>query len=303
MNGILISGFGDIGRRVAAIYLQRHVPVIALVRTREKAELARAMDVQPVMSDLDDAQSLAGIDGANRTVFHFAPPPGDGEADTRVRHLLDALTGNGLAKNGLPRKVVLISTTAVYGDCQGRWVNEDTPPNPQTARGKRRWDSEQFAQHWGQWHNVPVVVLRVGGIYGPRRLPVARLEQGLPILKESISPYTNRIHEDDLARICVAAAQRAPAGAVYNVSDGRPGTMSRYFKDIAAALGLPQPPEVDMQAAKKVLSPGMLSYLKESRRIDNSKLLNELGVALRYPNFATGLQACLAEIRSQDAGN
>ena len=158
---------------------------------------------------------------------------------------------------------------------------------------------------WSEQTGVPVVILRVGGIYGPKRLPVERLKQGLPILKEALSPYTNRIHEDDLAMICVTAADKSPnrasnqasTQAIYNVSDGKPSTMSRYFKDIAQALGLPQPPEVDMAQAKQMLSAGMLSYLQESRRIDNRKLIRELGVQLQYPDFETGLAACLESLR------
>ena len=178
---------------------------------------------------------------------------------------------------------------------------------PQTDRGKRRWHGEQQLLAWSEQTGVPVVVLRVGGIYGPDRLPVERLKQGLPILKEALSPFTNRIHEDDLAMVCVVAADKASPGsrtnAIYNVSDGKPGTMSRYFKDIAQALGLPMPPEVDMDEAKRVLSAGMLSYLQESRRIDNRKLLDELGVQLRYPDFTVGLAACVARLRKTASEN
>jgi nucleoside-diphosphate-sugar epimerase len=202
----------------------------------------------------------------------------------------------------LPRKVVLISTTAVYGDCHGQWINETTATHPQSDRGKRRLHGEMQLLNWSEHTGVPVVILRVGGIYGPHRLPIERLKQGLPILQEALSPYTNRIHEDDLAMICVAAADKAPpdshGSAIYNVSDGKPGTMSRYFKDIAQALGMPQPPEVDMDTAKRELSAGMLSYLQESRRIDNSKLINELGVQLQYPDFATGLAASVERLKS-----
>jgi len=124
-------------------------------------------------------------------------------------------------------------------------------------------------------------------------LTVNKVVEWQGILKENLSPFTNRIHEDDLANICVLAAEKAAAGAIYNVSDGKPGTMSRYFKDIAAALDLPQPAQVDMEEAQKVLSPGMLSYLQESRRIDNTKLIKELGVQLKYADFHQGLEACV----------
>jgi nucleoside-diphosphate-sugar epimerase len=197
-----------------------------------------------------------------------------------------------IAKNALPEKLVLLSTTAVYGDCHGEWITETHPVNPQTARGRRRLHAEQAARAWSENTGVPVVILRVGGIYGPGRFPLARIEQGLPILTEAESPFTNRVHQDDLARICIAAAESGTAGEVYNVSDGQPSTMSRYFKDVAKAHGLPLPPEVSLEEAQQVMSAGMLSYLKESRRLDNCKLVEELDIVLQYPN----LEAALSKI-------
>ena len=291
MNKVFISGFGDIGQRVANLHLARHDSVYALLRSPTKAKEASGLGVIPVVGDLDNAASLINLPARASVLYHFAPPPSSGQLDTRLQNLLTAIT-----HAQLPNKVILISTTAVYGDCQGAWITEQTPAQPQTDRGKRRLHGEQMLLSWGAQHNVPVAILRVGGIYGARRLPIERIQKGLPILKEELSPFTNRIHEDDLADICVAAADKAPNGAVYNVSDGKPGTMSRYFKDIAAVLGLPQPAEVDMEEAKKILSAGMLSYLQESRCIDNGKLINELKVKLKYPDFATGLAACLAEL-------
>jgi nucleoside-diphosphate-sugar epimerase len=243
-----------------------------------------------VFGDLDDVASLADLPIDDSVLYHFAPPPSRGQTDPRIGNLLSAAGAH------LPRKVVLISTTAVYGDCHGQWITEDTSALPQSDRGKRRLHGEQQLLAWSEHTSVPVVILRVGGIYGPDRLPLERLKQGVPILKEELSPFTNRIHEDDLAMICVAAADKGSDKAVYNVSDGKPGTMSRYFKDIAQALGLPQPPEVDMDEAKRVLNAGMLSYLQESRRIDNRKLIKELGVRLQYPDFTMGLAACVARL-------
>ncbi len=291
MGKVFISGFGDIGQRVAAIHIQRHDTVFALLRSQEKAA-ALSGSIRPVYGDLDDVASLADLPTNDSVLYHFAPPPSRGQTDPRIQNLLSAV------RSQLPRKVVLVSTTAVYGDCHGQWITEETPAQPQTDRGKRRLQGEQQLLTWSEHTGVPVVILRVGGIYGPNRLPVERIKQGLPILKEELSPYTNRIHEDDLAMICVAAADKGSDKAVYNVSDGNPGTMSRYFKDIAQALGLPLPPEVEMDEAKQVLSAGMLSYLQESRRIDNRKLINELGVQLQYPDFTAGLAACVARLRS-----
>jgi nucleoside-diphosphate-sugar epimerase len=135
-------------------------------------------------------------------------------------------------------------------------------------------------------------VLRVPGIYGPGKLPLARLRQGLPVLREADAPYTNRIHVDDLAAICVAAMSGRHNNTVYNVSDGNPGNMTDYFFRVADAAGLPRPPVVGREEAQQVLSPGMLSFLNDSRRMDNTRLLKELGITLRYPDLDTGLASC-----------
>lgn len=290
MKKICISGCGDIGQRVAKRYLTEfitsntEIEVYGLTRRQEVRQQMQDIGIKPVIADLDQPDSLPTLLTAESTLFHLAPPPGTGQTDPRFRALLAAC-----GESGLPSKVVLLSTTAVYGDCQGNWIDESEPVNPQTDRGKRRLDAESALREWAERTQVSCVILRVSGIYGLGRLPVERLQKGLPILREDQAPFSNRIHQDDLAMVCVAAAERAPNGATYNVCDGHPSTMSHYFKSVAAAMGLPLPPEIDMQQAQKELSAGMLSYLNESRRMDNAKLLQELGVQLQYPDLEAGL--------------
>jgi len=290
MNNVVIIGYGDIGQRVAQRYAGLNVPVIGIARSNNVAAVAAVPGSSMMKADLDQSESLQHLPLKNAVVFYFAPPPGTGIADSRLRHLLARIT-----PANLPQKFVLISTTAVYGNCSGEWVTESTPVDPQTDRGRRRLDSEQALQDWSARVQRDSVILRVAGIYAEDRLPVDRLQQKLPILHEHLSPYSNRIHADDLAMICMAAAENAANGAIYNVCDGQPSTMSYYFKAIARALGLPAPPEVDLETAQRVMSAGMLSYLSESRRISNQKLLDELGVTLRYAN----LDVALAELKQQ----
>ena len=284
MKQVVISGCGDIGKRVAQRWQARGAHVMALSRHAEKSKQLQALGIEALAADLDDPASLQHLPLKDTVLYHFAPPPAEGETDPRLHNLLNAIT-----EGNLPEVIVMISTTAVYGDCGGDWVSEVSPTQPQTARGLRRLDAEMALSHWGKHHHVPTIILRVPGIYGPERLPLQRIQSGAPILREDQSPYTNRIHADDLAMVCVVAAEKAYAGAIYNVSDGHPGTMSQYFKDIADAFGLPRPPEISREEAENAMSPGMLSYLRESRRIDNSKMLQDLGVELQYPDLAKGL--------------
>jgi nucleoside-diphosphate-sugar epimerase len=284
MNPVLIVGCGDIGRRVAAMCLQRGESVFGMARSAESIAQMAAQGIRPLTADLAVPETLVELPTGRAVIYYFVPPPNSGDTDPCLRHFLAAID-----PGHMPHKIVLLSTTAVYGDCRGEWITEERPVQPQTARGRRRLDAETALRAWSTHTGVPCVILRVGGIYGPGRLPLARLQQGLPIVREDESPYTNRIQQDDLAQICVAAAARGQNGAVYNVSDGRPGTMSNYFKAVAEACGLPPPPEVSLAEAEKTMSEGMLSYLQESRRLDNSKLLRELGITLRYPTLAEGL--------------
>ncbi len=283
---ILIIGCGDVGCRVAAL-LSASESVYGVVRSQQAAGRVATHGGIPLWADLDDPKTLHALPAA-RLLFYFAPPPADGDTDPRLDAVLAALNGK------LPLRVVYISTTAVYGDCRGDWITEQQAVEPTTARGRRRWYAERALTSWCLAHEVALVILRVAGIYGPGRVPHERLARGLPVLHEAIAPYTNRIHQDDLARVCVAAAERAPLGALYNVADGHPSTMTRYFLRLSETLGYPAPPQVSWEQAQAQLSVSMLSFLADSRRIDNTKLLRELNMTLKYPDLEAGLATLVA---------
>jgi nucleoside-diphosphate-sugar epimerase len=288
-SDVLIIGCGDIGERVALRELADGRAVTGLVRTEASALRLRALGIKPLLCDLDNASALAPLSVKDARVYYFAPPPGKGLTDPRMESLVSRMT-----PANRPRRVVLISTTGVYGDCQGEWVTEDRPPAPQADRAKRRLAAEISLRRWSESSGVPVVILRVPGIYARGRLPEARLRNGEPVLREEESPFSNRIHADDLADVCVVAAHHPAPGVVYNVSDGHPTTMTDFFCRVADLLALPRPPAITLEAARQQLNEGMLSYLAESKRIDNRRLREELGVELRYPDLTSGLRACLA---------
>ncbi len=282
---VLIVGCGDIGLRVAQRYRGDGVRVRGLVRSAAAVDALSAVGITPERRDLDDPASLVDLDLRDVDVYYFAPPPDRGVDDPRIAHFLAIAQGDNR-----PRKLVYISTTGVYGDCAGAWITEMQPVNPRSDRGKRRFAAESALRAWSVATGVPVVLLRVPGIYGPGRLPVSRLRQGLPVLIEAEAPYSNRIHAEDLADICRVAMARAPAGSVFNVADNQPTTMSHYFNRIADHLGLPRPPAVSLAEAREKLTPAMLSFIEESRRIDNRKLREELGIELRYPTLESWLE-------------
>jgi nucleoside-diphosphate-sugar epimerase len=261
--------------------------VTGLVRSPASAAQLRALGIDALCLDLDDGASPMPRSGKFGGLCYLAPPPSSGVQDTRMRGFLESLE-----KTSLPRRIVYISTSAVYGDCRGDWITEEQPLQPATDRGRRRLDAERQLQAWAARHGVEWVILRVPGIYGPGKLPLERLRKGLPVLREAEAPYTNRIHADDLATICVAALDSDHHNTVYNVSDGHPSTMTDYFFRVADAAGLPRPSVVSREEAQQVLSAGMLSFLQDSRRMSNNKLILDLGVTLRYPDLETGLRSC-----------
>ncbi|MFO8025074.1 SDR family oxidoreductase [Thiohalophilus sp.] len=289
---VFIVGCGDIGTRVARLWLAEDVPVTGLARHGDRLTAA---DIPAYPADLDDPTTLTDLPVEQALIYYFAPPPPRGQNDPRMTRFLQAVDQQGRR----PARMVYISTSGVYGDRQGGIVTEQAEPNPQVDRARRRYAAEQTLREWGQKHAVPVIVLRVGGIYGPGRLPIKRLREQVPMIHEALAPQTNRIHAADLAAICVAAARRGTPGAIYNVSDGNDSNMTQYFNTVADFLGLPRPPLIDMDAARQTLSEGMLSYLGESRRMDTSRLRKELGIELQYPTLQIGLEATCQHDRDE----
>lgn len=292
---MLIIGCGHVGRAVGAALLARGTPVRGIVRSEASAAQLAALGIEPLRLDLEQ-DDLAPAGFAGQAVFHFAPPPGNGTTDPLTARLVETFR-----RTGGPRRLVYIGTTGVYGDCGGAWVDEDWPVNPDADRSWRRLDAERRLQDWAADSGAALVRLRVAGIYDRERLPLARIQGGAPVVRPAEAPWSNRIHLDDLVSVCLAAMERAPAGALYNVCDGHPSSMTDYFQRIADAAGLPRPPEIALAEAAGQVSAGMLSYLRESRRLRNRRLLGELGITLRYPTLADGLAACFPQTRATAA--
>jgi nucleoside-diphosphate-sugar epimerase len=283
---VLIVGYGDIGQR-AARALPARVRVLALLREAARTPALRAQGVQPLLGDLDHAASLRRLAGIATHVIHLAPPPNAGEGDARTAALLRAL-----ARRSVPQALVYGSTSGVYGDCGGALVNETRPLNPQTARAHRRVAAEAQVRALGRAAPVRATILRIPGIYAPDRAggtPRERLLRGTPALTPADDVYTNHIHADDLARACIAALWRGKPQRVMHASDDSQLRMGDYF-DLAAELyHLPRPPRIDRATARQQLTPATLSFMSESRRLDNTRLKRELRLRLRYPGPQVGL--------------
>ncbi|MFY3382921.1 NAD-dependent epimerase/dehydratase family protein [Paracidovorax sp. MALMAid1276] len=292
---LLIVGCGDVGQRVARD-LQRgpgagRLQVLALTSSPARVAGLRAQGMRPLVGNLDDAGTLRRLAGVATRVLHLAPPPGEGAGAAWWLDPRTVALTRALRQRSLPVSLVYASTSGVYGDCQGALVPEARPVAPGTPRAQRRVNAERAVRHLGR-AGVRASVLRIPGIYALDReggTPEARLRRGTPVLCAEDDVFTNHIHADDLARACMAALWRGRPQRAYNVSDDTALKMGDYF-DLAADLyGLPRPPRVPRNAARDQLPLMLLSFMSESRRLCNRRLVQELGLRLRYPTVHEGL--------------
>lgn len=291
MIRVLLIGCGDIAMRTASL-LRRRARLYGLIRRPEDATRLREHGVIPLIGDLDHLDSLRRLRAAPFAVLHFAPPPSDGRDDPRTRKLLAALTRS----RSIPRRLVYISTTGVYGDCAGARIDERRPRRARTPRARRRVAAEDRLRRWARRLGVGLAILRAPGIYAPTRLPVERIRQGSPVLQPDADVFTNHIHADDLARATVAALFRGRPNRAYNVSDDSELKMGVWFDLVADAFRLPRPPRVSWEEAERRIAPMLLSFMSESRRLANLRMKRELRVRLRYPTP----QVLLQEVAPRD---
>ena len=284
---VLVVGCGDVGLRVTRV-LRGRAKLFALTSSAARLIELRAAGIVPLLGNLDDRASIKRLAGLATRVVHLAPPPGSGQNDQRTLTLVRALR-----LRSPPRSLVYGSTSGVYGDCQGETAIETRAVNASTSRAIRRIDAEKQIRRYGEATSVPSCILRIPGIYAPDRVggtPRERLLKGTPVLAAADDVFTNHIHADDLARACIAALWRGKPQRIYNVNDDSCLKMGDYF-DLAADLyGLPRPPRVPRSTAMEQLPPMLLSFMSESRRLDNTRLKKELRLQLHYPTVVHGLQ-------------
>jgi len=284
MERLLIIGGGDVALRTIPLLTSRY-KVYALVRNPAYNERLRTLGVMPLLGDLDNRRSLSRIKGVADIVLHFAPPPYQGVFDTRTGHLLAALLQSAM----LPRKLIYISTSGVYGDCGGGWVSETHPLDAKNPRALRRVDAEQKIRMWAKQNQVQASILRVPGIYAAERLPLDRLRAVSPTIVANEDSYSNHIHADDLAQIVLAALRYGKSNRVYHATDDDEMKMGDYFDAVADAFGVPRPPRLPRSEVRTLVSPMMWSFMNESRRLTNTRMKRELKVRLRYPSLGNAL--------------
>src|SRR5450830_1319357 len=281
---LLLLGCGDVGMRMLPL-LRAQYRVRAVTSQPQRCAELRAAGAVPLLADLDQPATLARLARLAQIIVHLAPPQASGTTDRRTRNLAAILPERA--------RLVYVSTTGVYGDCGGALFDETRTVAPRNARALRRVDAERTLRRWAGNAGASVSILRVPGIYGADRLPLKRLREGTPALIEADDVYTNHIHADDLAAAIVRALWRGLPGRVYHAVDDSDMKMAAYFDAVADAFQLPRPPRLPRAELARVVTPALLSFMSESRRLRNDRLTGELGLRLRYPTVAATLAACV----------
>ncbi len=290
----VIVGCGYLGRELCPLLEKNQQAPVCIVNSAQIHSRLNNKGRHALIFDLD--QSPLSVDNLdlplkNNQIYYFAPPSSRDEQDHYMDNFLEA------CKHNIPNKIVYISTSGVYGDCQGNLVSEKAKLSPITDRAKRRAYAEQSLTKFCAKYSCTYVILRVGGIYGAERLPLHRLDK-ITVICPDEAPASNRIHIIDLARICQNAMNSSISNEILNVSDGHSTSMTDYYYKIADLAGLPRPRCVPMSQASNELSPAMLSFVNESRQLSVEKLNSLLHPTLLFPNLETGLQDCFNKIHS-----
>ncbi len=286
MSGTLLSlGHGYSAQALARRLLPQGWRVIGTTRLPGRAEAFRSGGVEPLLWPADLAPLLPQV----THILASAAPDAGGDPFL-------ASHGAQLAA-ARPVWVGYLSTTGVYGDHQGGWVDEDTPLTPISDRGRHRVLAET------QWRatGLPVHIFRLAGIYGPGRGPFEKVREGTA--RRILKPVQvfSRIHVDDIAQVLAASIAAPAPGTAYNVCDDDPAPPEDVLSHAAALLGLPEPPGIPWDQAD--LTPMARSFYAESKRVRNDRIKHDLGVRLLHPDYRTGLASLLAAERRGDLGS
>ncbi|WP_299348803.1 SDR family oxidoreductase [uncultured Shimia sp.] len=276
---LLSLGHGFSAREMGRQLCPQGWRVIGTTRKPEKFDAFRAEGVEPLLWPCDMVRALSGV---THLLTSISP---DEAGDPVLRDNRDAI----LAACPNLQWVGYLSTTGVYGDHDGGWVDETSPTEPATIRGQRRVLAEQ---EWLDMPGLPVHIFRLAGIYGPGRGPFAKLRQGTAqrIIKKN--QVFSRIHIEDIAQVLAASMAAPNPGRVYNVCDDDPAPPQDVIEYAAALLGMPPPPEIAFDEA--TMSPMARSFYSDSKCVHNDRIKDELGVKLKHPTYKAALTAMLA---------
>ncbi|MBL4871880.1 MAG: SDR family oxidoreductase [Rhodobacteraceae bacterium] len=282
MKTLLVFGFGYTARVFGQELLAQGWRVIGTTRSTDKAVTMQADGIEAVLWPAEDISDA--LNSATHILLSAAPSEGGDP-------VLAALNAEIRERAAQYEWVGYLSTTAVYGDRDGGWVDESSPLSPATRRGQLRADAEQAWLNLGVTAGLPVHIFRLAGIYGPGRGPFAKVRAGTArrIIKKG--QVFSRTHVEDIAQVLQASIAAPNAGAIYNVCDNDPAPPQDVIAEAARMLDLPLPEAVDFETAE--MTPMARSFYAESKKVSNRRILEELGITLKYPDYHSGLKALL----------
>jgi nucleoside-diphosphate-sugar epimerase len=288
MSRLFAFGFGYSAQTLAARLARRGWTIAGTARDESKRDALRAQgfDAAPFSGDAPHPDVDLLLNGTTH-LLHSIPPSRQGDA-SNGDHVLTHY-GEVLTQLSTLQWVGYLSTVGVYGDQKGKWVSEDTPPRPNSARTEARVLAEQAWLDFGAKTGVPVHIFRLAGIYGPGRSVFDKLATGTARRINKQGQVFSRIHVEDIATVLEASIAQPQAGEIYNVADDEPAAPADVVAYAAQMIGIEPPPEIDFDEAD--LSPMVRSFYEGSRKIGNARIKSDLGVKLRYPTFREGLAA------------
>ena len=283
MKTILVFGYGYTASVIGQKLLSEGWRVIGTTRSSDKAAAMKADGIEAVL--WPDESITEALASATHILLSAAP-------SEKGDPVLGTLSSEIRQRAAQYEWVGYLSTTAVYGDRDGGWVDETSPLFPATRRGQLRVEAEQAWRELGAESGLPVHVFRLAGIYGPGRGPFAKVRAGTArrIIKKG--QVFSRTHVEDIAQVLRASIATPNAGAIYNVCDNDPAPPQEVIAEAARMLSLPPPEAVDFDTAE--MTPMARSFYAESKKVSNRRILEELGITLKYPDYRSGLDALLA---------
>ncbi len=302
MSTLMCVGFGYSAQHYVALYGTRFDRIVGTTRSEDRAAVLRARRFGGSAAEIivfdgtsDSPEIAAAI--ANRSVLLVSIAP-DSDTDPVLAHLRDAIAA-------APRleSIVYLSTIAVYGDHDGRWIDETTPLMPSLTRARKRVEAERAWQALGEAQRIPVAIIRIAGIYGPGINALEAVKAGRARRVVKPGQVFNRIHVGDLAQIIDKAVELAltrHAGGIFNAADDEPTAPGDPIVFAASLLGVAPPPEITFEEAKLTMTPFAISFYGESKRVRNDRVKSVLGVSLRYPTYREGLRALATEMSAQN---
>jgi nucleoside-diphosphate-sugar epimerase len=280
---LFIFGLGYSGLEIAQLARAQGWTVAGTCTGAEKAESLRAQGIETYLFDGTAPLAAASVDGASHILCSIAPGTVGDPALSLCGPLLQQARWLGY-----------LSTTGVYGDHGGGWVDEDTPPKPGQPRSIERLATERAWQAMARDAGVPLTIFRLPGIYGPGRSPIDQVKAGTARRIDKPGQVFSRIHVADIAGTVLKAMTAPHRGDIYNVVDDLPVSTGEVVAFACELLGRPVPPSIPWDEIAPTMSPMARSFYAESRRVRNERMKRELGVVLRYPTYREGLRAIAA---------